>query len=916
MARAPKTTSAEIQVGQVTDANPIINDAFDEPAHRWEFGEGAPQVVEGRRAAGYIPPAPKGEQLRITDEVVRLDHVNLIRERVKDWRRREYPGATPVTKELFAHWFDPERELRPFFAQREAIETVAFLAEAGEERRQGIDLVGYEDYQRWAVKLATGAGKTLVMAMTIAWSSINKRANPRDRRFADAFLVVCPNLTVKERLRGKDGLLPADPESAYAGFDLIPGTYSSLFGQARVMVVNWHQLAPREERRYRVLKRGPESDAAFARRVLADLGSKRRIMVLNDEAHHAWRPPPGLGAKGEDRKEVETATVWVDGVARVHRAREVLRAIDFSATPMYPGAVGSERAWRPFEWVVSDFGLVDAIESGLVKIPRIPTDDNAGYAVPKYRNLWEHVKRVAPRRGDDPEDEGTPVYDYLNEIDGPLQQLVGQWEKTSEAWAEVPSDEFSGIPPVLIVVCNEIKLASVLEKYIAEKGRAGQWLQNRDGELNTLRIDSKLLEAAEAREEGESASDAAERLREIVATVGRVGQPGEQIRCLISVGMLSEGWDARNVTQILGLRAFQSQLLCEQVVGRGLRRTDYSDLSQPEFVDVYGVPFQLLPFVRAGASQPVAPPKTTRVRSLGERDELRLRFPRVEQIIQDVGDDVTIDLDSIEPVVVSAEYDPTSVYVEFEIGAPGRGIGGTTQDRSLSYERFRLQRFCFRVAADIVEQLNKRWLFPRVVQLVQRVVEERVEYAKGVDRRELGNLRYVTQVRERTIAALRSNERTSLIPVLNEYEPIGSTDCDFQTVKPCEATVKSHISHVVCDSKLEAEIAAALEQDPHVLSYAKNDRLFFDIPYRHLGIGARYRPDFIARLDNGTNLLLEGKGRKSEKDDAKLTATKRWLDAVNNWGELGRWQFALCRSAADASHAVGEHSKASAAASK
>ena len=910
MTKRATAARAELQLGQVVDANPIINDAFDEPTHHWDFGEGAPQKAEGRRVAGYIPPAPKGEQLRITDEVVRLDHVNLIRDRVKEWRESGYPGATPVTKELFDHWFDPERELRPFFAQREAIETIAFLTEAGGDRRQGLDLVSHEDYVRWAVKLATGAGKTLVMAMTIAWSGINKRASRQDRRFADAFLVVCPNLTVKERLRGKDGLLPADPESAYAGFDLIPGTYSTLFGQVRVMVVNWHQLVPKEERRYRVLRRGPESDTAFARRVLADLGDKRRIMVLNDEAHHAWRPPPDLTAKGEEKKELEQATVWIDGLARINKSREILRAVDFSATPMYPGAVGGERAWRPFEWVVSDFGLVDAIESGLVKIPRIPTDDNAGYAIPKYRNLWEHVKRVAPKRGDDPEDEGAPVYDYLNEVDGPLQQLAGQWEQTLKAWAEVPSDEYAGVPPVMIVVCNEIKLATVLEKYIADKGRAGPWFQNRDGERNTLRIDSKLLETAEIRDEGESAGDAAERLREIVATVGKPGEPGEQIRCLISVGMLSEGWDARNVTQILGLRAFQSQLLCEQVVGRGLRRTDYTDLSEPEFVDVYGVPFQLLPFVRAGARKPVAPPKTTRVRSLIEREAMRLRFPRVEQIIQEIGDDVTVDLDAIEPIAISAENDPTSVYVEFEIGQPGRGLGGATQDRSLAYERFRMQRLYYRVAADIVGQLEKPWLFPRIMQLVQSVVGEKVVYADGVDPRELGNLRYVSLLRERTIAALRSEQHQSLIPILNEYEPVGSSDCDFQTIKPCEATQKSHISHVVCDSKLEAEIAAVLEQSARVISYAKNDRLFFDIPYRYLGSSAHYRPDFIVRLDNDISLLLEGKGRKTEKDDAKLTATHRWLEAVNHWGELGRWEFELCRSSQEVRQAIDKHAEA------
>lgn len=895
----------EAAVGQVTDQNPIINDPFVEPAEHWEFGEGAPTVAEGRRAAGYIPATPKGQQMEITGELVRLDHVNTIRTRVREWRESGYAGATPVTKELFADWFGAERERRPFFAQQEAMETIAFLTEATADRRQGIGIVSHEEYERWAIKLATGAGKTLVMAMVIAWSGINKRANRQDTRFADAFLVVCPNLTVKERLRGPDGIEPADPDSAFVGFELIPGTYSTLFGQVKVQIVNWHQLARREDdRKYRVLKRGPESDSAFARRVLADLGDKHRIMVLNDEAHHAWRPPPDLKAKGADRKEAEAATVWIDGLERIHRTRGLLCALDFSATPMYPGAVGGEKAWTPFEWVVSDFGLVDAIESGLVKIPRIPTDDDASFAVPKYRNLWEHIKQVAPKRGDDPEDEGTPIYDYLTEVDGPLQQLAGQWVATLKAWGEVPASEFSGIPPVLIIVCNEIKLAQVLEAYIAEKGRAGPWFKNRDGEQNTIRIDSKLLDDAESREEGESSKDAAERLREIVATVGKPGKPGAGVRCLISVGMLSEGWDARNVTQILGLRAFQSQLLCEQVVGRGLRRTDYSDLSQPEFVDVYGVPFQLLPFVRAGAHKPVAPPRTTRVRSLREREELRLRFPRVEQIINDVGESPKVDLDRIEPIIVSAEYDPSSTYVEFEVGGAGRGIGGTTQDRSAAYERFRPQRLLFTVAAQIVEDLGKPWLFPQAVDAVRRVVEERVEYADGVDRREIGNLRYVAELRNRTIAAFESAEKDLLVPVLNEYEPIGSTECDFQTVKPCEATVKSHVSHVVCDSKLEGKIAAVLERDDRVVAYAKNDRLFFDIPYRYLGTSGRYRPDFIIKLTNGTNLLIEGKGRKTERDDAKSTATARWLEAVNNWGELGHWEFAMARSSADAEKAV------------
>src|SRR6266540_2575020 len=272
--------------GQVTELNPIINGPFEEPALHWEFGEGEPVKVEGRRPSGYLPPVSKDGQLQITDQLI-------LRERVKDWRDAGYPGATTLTQELFDRWFDPDRDsgTRPFFAQREAIETLAFLTEAPPDRLVGIALPRFEAYDRWAVKLATGGGKTLVMAMVIAWSGLNKAANRQDTRFSDAFLVVCPNLTVKERLSGIDGLVSSAPQSAFRNFDLIPPNLSGLFGQVRVMITNWHQLSEETDPPRSVLRRGPESDAAFCRRVLEDLGSKRRIMVLNDEAHHAWRPP-------------------------------------------------------------------------------------------------------------------------------------------------------------------------------------------------------------------------------------------------------------------------------------------------------------------------------------------------------------------------------------------------------------------------------------------------------------------------------------------------------------------------------------------------------------------------------------------------------------------------------------------------
>jgi type III restriction enzyme len=877
--------------GQVTEQNPIINDPYEEPTRHWTFGEGEPRIVTDRRLSGYLPAIKKGGQLQITDQVIFMDRVNQLRDRVKAWREDEYPGATAVTRELFERWFDPEREMRPFFAQREAMETIVFFTEASADRRQGIDLPRVETYDRWAVKLATGAGKTLVMAMTIAWSGLNKIANRRDTRFADGFLVVCPNLTVKERLSGQEGLLPAHPSSAYRAFDLVPPNLSGQFGQLKVMVANWHALAERQDATRSVQRLGPEGDAAYCRRVLRDLGGKQRIMVLNDEAHHAWRPPSELAVTGEEKRDAEQATVWIRGLERISREREILRAIDFSATPIYPGAV-REKAWQPFEWIISDFALVDAIESGLVKIPRIPTDDNAGRAVPKYRNLWEHIKKRLPQRGDDHDAEHHPLTDYLSEVDGPLKQLAGEWHETFEAWTNASRP----VPPVMTVVCNDTKMAELLERHIAEFGEAGPWLENRDNEAYTIRIDSKLLEKAEIREDSESAADAAERLRRMVSTVGREGEPGEQVRCLISVSMLSEGWDARNVTQILGLRAFQSQLLCEQVVGRGLRRSDYSDLSRPEFVDIYGVPFQLLPFAKAGAGTPIEPPATTVVRALPNRAALRVEFPRVVQIVSDIGDTLEVDLDSIEPLRVSADFDPTTTYVEFETGAPGAGLGGEIQDRTRAYERFRLQRFVFRLAALVVAPYERPWLFPQAVKIVSRIIESKIAYDDGVDERELCNVRYLNLLRERIELAIRGGEEGSgLLPVLDQYQPVGSTDgVAFSTAKPCEPTQKSHLSHAVCDSELERGIARELERNPGVEAYAKNDRLFLEIPYRFLGKTHRYRPDFIVHLAAGDMLLIEGKGRPDEKDDAKATAARRWVDAVNAWGKLGHWRHAIC----------------------
>lgn len=868
----------------VVEASPIINDPFSEPNRHWHFEEGKPpEMRDGRRISGYLPPGDQA-QGQLLGDLVPIDLVNDMRNRVREWRDEHYPGATTISKELFERWFDPEREAgtRPFFAQREAIETIAFLTEAPIDRRFGISVPQVEAYERWAVKMATGTGKTLVMAMTIAWSVLNRVAAPRDVRFADAVLVVAPNLTVKDRLQGLD---PHRESNDYESFGLIPPHFAPLLGQARVLVLNWHTLAEAKDPKKSVMRLGKETDAAFCRRVLGGrLGTRKRLLVLNDEAHHAYRHKPGVKISKEEIEDVEKATVWIDGLAKIHGDRTITKCIDFSATPMYvPGS--GHPPWTPFDWVVSDFALVDAIESGLVKIPRIPTDDNAGAAIPKYRHLWEHVKASLPRSKDEP-DVGHSLLDYLTQVDGPLKQLAGEWRDTFERWA----DAGRTVPPAMVVICSDTKMAEILERHIADRGGADPELRNLpNAPSRTVRIDSRLLAQAETRESSETSADAAERIRRVVATVGKEGEPGEAVRCLISVAMLSEGWDARNVTQILGLRAFSSQLLCEQVVGRGLRRSSYDDLSVPEYVDVYGVPFQLLPFAKATKGTMVTPPRTTSVIAVRDRAPDRaIEFPRLVSVIPEIGSKLVVDLDKFVPVSVSPQHDPTRTRMSSEIG-----IGADDQDRSRLYEGYRRQRVTFDLATRLVRgQPDLEPLFPQALRIVAEILDDYVVYAKGVHEGEIDTELYKSQIVNRLRDCLRPVEHGdgALLPVYDEYQPIGSTaTVRFLTAKPVEPTTKSHVNYVVCDSELERAVARRLEAIDDVVAYVKNDHLFCEIPYRFGGRTLRYLPDFIVVLRDDTRLLLEVKGRRLLKDEAKESAAHRWVEAVNGDGRWGRW---------------------------
>jgi len=902
--------------------NPIINSPFEEPTRWWAYEEGHPVLKEGRRPAGYYfrTRTHAAQMAMFEEEFIPLDLVNTIRLRVKNWREQDYPGVTSVTRQLLKHWNNPNRDRKLFFCQREAAETLIWLIESSPAEKQGITIPKDNGLTRYACKMATGSGKTVVMGMIIAWQVLNKLANPQDRRFSDAVLLVCPNLTIKERLQV---LLPWKPNNYYEKFDLVPRGMIERLQQGRYQITNWHLFQPKDDSRSRsVVQRGIESDYAFCRRVLKELGNKQNILVINDEAHHAYRPAPlsdevSKYLSPEEIEEREEATVWISGLDKIHNVRGVNFCADFSATPFYIKGSGYEEG-SPFPWIVSDFGLVDAIESGIVKIPRVPVDDNTGALIPKYFHLWKSINQSLPASERQTIHRRAKPESVLREAEGALATLASEWKKTYETFKRSGSP----VPPVLIVVCDNTNLAELVHKHIAS-GNVLAELQNKGTGEVTIRIDTKLLKEAESTVEGETKKEIAERLRKIVDTIGKIewegegDPPGKNVRCVVSVGMLNEGWDAQNVTQILGLRAFTSQLLCEQVVGRGLRRMNYDDFSEPEYVDVYGVPFEVIPVKKKPISKIEVQKVSTLVRALPERKHLEITFPRVEGYIFDVRQRIKINWENVPFLEINPSSEPTEVIVKptagYQIKRPDRLGPGleVLHDRNPFHREKRLQSSVYEIAAEITNRLKdkrsdftaRHILFPQVLSIVWEYLEKRIVIS-DVPIEEIALLKYKQRIIERLTEAIEPDiavGESPILPIIEHFRPIGSTsEVLFRTTRPCIGTIKSHISHVVLDSpKWEHNIAYHLEQIPEVIAYARNDHLDFVVPYEWQGVQHEYRPDYIIRWQcksgSEVKIILEVKGFETEQDKQKELAAHRWVLAVNNHGEFGQWVYVVCR---------------------
>ena len=631
----------------------IINSPYERPSQHWaQARDGSLSIVPERRRAGY-------EIFDIRNNTRRtepLELVNTIRERVDAWRDADYPGVTSVTRRLLEHWWDRSARQLPFyFCQLEAIETLIWWVEALPEYKQGIHVPGDGGpWERICSKMATGSGKTTVMSMIITWQTLNALTYPkRNKDFSRAIFIVAPGLTVKERLRV---LYPGEPDNYYDAFSLCPSeSLRQKLNRVELLVENWHTLMPLKEPQRSVVKKGPESDKAFVRRVLGKLAACKDLIVINDEAHHAYRIPAESKVKKSQEFDPEEATRWIEGLDRIHKELRVQRCFDLSATPFAPtGRANTEQGL--FDWIVSDFGLNDAIEAGLVKTPRVVIRDSALPDAATFRSKLYHIYRDASV-AEDLNRRGAQAHEPLPKLVQDAYTLLGaDWREARQRWAE----EGHTSPPVMLTVCNRTETAARIEHYF-NKGDA-HWAELHAPE-RTLRVDSRVLEKAEI---GEAAGadknyearlqaivDAAqipeerkarlrsmkkeELLREIVDNVGKRGTAGQDLQNVISVAMLSEGWDAKNVTHIMGLRAFTSQLLCEQVIGRGLRRVSYEteevvgpdgvarELFRPEYVNVFGVPLSIFQEVGEGGEAPPPPKPSTQIESLPERSEHEIR---------------------------------------------------------------------------------------------------------------------------------------------------------------------------------------------------------------------------------------------------------------------------------------------------
>ncbi len=501
--------------------HPILNSPYEYPSRHWELdGDGQPTqaIIERRRRAEFITPIPKpkkrkgseGQEKFVFDEGNQLSTkeqqydptsiINEVRHHIDQWRALPNPNqwrVTPETTRLLQHWRHHKfSNFRPFFCQVEAVETAIWLIEVAPHFSNGKRILEHlvnanseanPELLRVALKLATGTGKTTIMAMLIAWQTINAVRRPGSKLFSRGFLVVTPGLTIKDRLRV---LQPNDPDSYYVSRELVPGDMIDDVNRAKIVITNYHAFKLRERidlsKGGRSLLQGrgeelntQETEGQMLQRVMPDLMGMKSIFVINDEAHHCYREKPGAEdedeLKGDEKKEAEknneAARLWISGLEAVKRKLSIGTAIDLSATPFFLRGSGYAEGTL-FPWTTCDFSLMDAIECGIVKLPRVPVAENIpGDEMPMFRNLWENIRKDMPKKGRSKGEELDPLK-LPTRLQTALQALYGHYEKTFRLW----ENEGIKVPPCFIIVCQNTAISKLVYDYIS-----GFLRKNEDG---------------------------------------------------------------------------------------------------------------------------------------------------------------------------------------------------------------------------------------------------------------------------------------------------------------------------------------------------------------------------------------------------------------------------------------------------
>ena len=979
--------------------HPILNSPYECPVRHWELdadGQPTQQTIETRRVAKYITPVPKprkrkkgaAQETLVFDEGAGVSTaeqqydptpiINDLRHQVDLWRKWPNPNdwhVTPETARLLQHWRHHKfAGIRPFFCQIEAVETAIWLTEVAPkvgksgkgflEHLANANAAANPELMRLALKLATGAGKTTVMAMLIAWQTVNAARRPGSTHFTRGFLIVAPGLTIKDRLRV---LQANDPDSYYASRELVPSDMLDDIQRAKIVITNYHAFKLRERldisKGGRSLLQGRgeplltlETEGQMIQRVMPDLMGLKNVLVLNDEAHHCYREKPGdpdeEDLSGDDKQQAEknkeAARLWISGLEAVQRKIGVNRVVDLSATPFFLSGSGYAEGTL-FPWTMSDFSLMDAIECGIVKLPRVPVSDNLNDGeTPMFRNLWEHIRKEMPKKGRGKADALDPL-NLPAKLITALDVLYGHYKLTFDLWKEAGI----GVPPCFIVVCNNTSTSKLVYDYISgfirtnadgstktENGRL-ELFQNFDEHGNpcdlphTLLIDSEELESGDAldprfremaapeielfrreiversgnQQAGDNITDQ-ELLREVMNTVGKPGKLGKSIRCVVSVSMLTEGWDANTVTHVLGVRAFGTQLLCEQVIGRALRRQSY-DLNEDglfnvEYADVLGIPFDFA--AKPVVAPPQKPRETIQVKAVRpERDALEISFPRVQGYRVELPEDrlkAEFNENSIlnlTPLLVGPTETSNSGIIGEEVSLTVRHLG-----------EIRPSTVLYRLT---VHLLTTKWrehgeeakynLFGQLKRITKEWLDTCLVCTGGTYPAQLMIPQLADEACERITAAIKPDTtgETRIKALLDPYNPTGSTSfVNFLTSKTDRWQTRAdrcHINWVILDSDWEAEFCRVAESHPRVRAYAKNHNLWFEVPYRFCSESRIYRPDFIVLVDDGhgeddlLHLVVEIKGYRREDAKAKAEAMRAyWIPGVNNSGKFGRWDFA------------------------